>query len=125
MKVITLAFSAGAAAALIAMAPATLVSAQPDEAPAAAPAHGNWTLKEREKWLEERINRSRDDGSLAHSEFDHVRRELGDIRHDEDRMRDRHDGQLTDNETTRLEARLDNVAATIHWLRSENLDRPW
>ncbi|HEY2481852.1 MAG TPA: hypothetical protein VGI30_06595, partial [Caulobacteraceae bacterium] len=110
---------------LVGFAPATMVNAQPYEHGVASPTHGDWTLKQREDWLRERIDRSRDDGSLAHSEYDRVRNELGDIRHDEDGMRDHHGGQLTDNETTRLEARLDNVASTIHWLRAENLDRPW
>jgi hypothetical protein len=124
MKMFTLPVIAGAAA-LVSLAPATVVNAQTDEVAHASPTHGDWTLKQRENWLHERIDRSRDDGSLAHSEYDRVRNALDDIRHDEEKMRDHHDGQLTDNETARLEARLDDVASTIHWLRAENLERPW
>jgi hypothetical protein len=124
MKAFALSLIAGATAAVVSFAPLTIATAQPYE-PSASPTHGDWTLKQREDWLRERIDRSRDDGSLAHSEYDRVRHELSDIRHDEDKMRDHHDGQLTDNETSRLEARLDNVASAIHWLRAENLDRPW
>jgi hypothetical protein len=40
-------------------------------------------------------------------------------------MRDSHDGQLTDNETTLLEARLDDVAAKIHWAHEQAFQRPW
>lgn len=125
MKMFNLSVIAGAAAALVSLAPATMVNAQTDEVAHASPTHGDWTLKQRENWLHERIDRSRDDGSLAHSEYDRVRNALDDIRHDEEKMRDHHDGQLTDNETARLEARLDDVASTIHWLRAENLERPW
>jgi hypothetical protein len=125
MKVFTLSLIAGAAAALVGLAPATVINAQTYASASASPTHGDWTLKDREDWLRERIDRSRDDGSLAHSEYDRVHRQLSDIRHDEDQMRDHHDGQLTDNETARLEARLDDVASTIHFLRAENLERPW
>ncbi|HEY1448973.1 MAG TPA: hypothetical protein VGF33_10585 [Caulobacteraceae bacterium] len=124
MKVFTLSIIVGAAVAAIGAAPVSVAYAQVDRV-AASPTHGDWTLKDREDWLRERIDRSRDDGSLAHSEYDRVHRELSDIRHDEDQMRDHHDGQLTDNETVRLEARLDDVASTIHFLRADNLERPW
>jgi hypothetical protein len=107
---------AGSAAALLGAAPAAPVFAQD---------HGNWTLRQREDWLHDRIQRSRDDGSLDRVEFERVKHELGDLRHDEDKMRDHHDGQLTDNETTELEARLDNLAAKIHWLREDTFQRPW
>ncbi len=125
MKVLTFCLIVGAAAAVTGLAPATIANAQPDEHAVASPTHGDWTLKQREDWLKERIERSRDDGSLAHSEYDRVRHALDDIRHDEDHMRDHHKGQLTDNENERLEARLDDLASTIHWLRAENLERPW
>ena len=125
MKILTLSLIVGAAAAMTGLAPATMVNAQPVEHEVTSPTHGDWTLKQREDWLKERIERSRDDGSLAHSEYDRVRHALDDIRHDEDHMRDHHKGQLTDNENVRLEARLDDLASTIHWLRAENLERPW
>jgi hypothetical protein len=116
MNILKLTVLASSAAALLCAAPVTSVCAQD---------HGNWTLRERESWLHDRIEKSRDDGSLDHVEYDRIRHALDDIRHDEDRMRDHHDGQLTDNETTELETRLDNVAATIHWVHESNFVKPW
>ncbi len=87
--------------------------------------HGNYTLKQREDWLYDRLSKSQDDGSLDHHEYERVRHELADIRSSEDSLRDAHDGQLTDNETTDLESRLDSVADQIHWLHENNFQRPW
>lgn len=88
-------------------------------------ASGNWTLREREDWLGDRLRVARDDGSIDGAEFDRVRHELDRIRNDENNMRSYHDGQLTDNETTTLEARLDGVADQIHWLHEDKFQRPW
>jgi hypothetical protein len=82
-------------------------------------------LKEREHWLDDRLDKARADGSIERSEFERVHRELSSVRREEDRMRDHHDGQLTDEETTRLEARLDDVASQIHWLHEHGFQRPW
>lgn len=88
--------------------------------------HGNWTLREREDWLGDRLRVARDDGSIDGSEFDRVHHELDRIRDDENRMRGEHDGgQLTDNETSTLEARLDGVADQIHWLHEDQFRKPW
>ena len=130
MKPLTLTLLAGAAAAaLLSLAPLSMAMADPDDAPAPAVVvttdHGNWTLKQREEWLADRLDKSRDDGSLDHHEYDRVKHELHDIHEDEERMRDHHDNQLTDNENSVLEARLDDVAAKIHWLRENTFTRPW
>jgi hypothetical protein len=71
------------------------------------------------------LAKARDDGSIEDHEFDRVRHELSRIRDDEDRLRDAHDGQSTDNETTDLEARLDGVAAQIHWMHEQSFQKPW
>jgi demethoxyubiquinone hydroxylase (CLK1/Coq7/Cat5 family) len=115
----------GAATALMALASAPAVRAQAVDTSAVVSDHGNWTLKEREHWLSDRLDKARDDGSIDHHEYMRVRDELSGIRDDEDRLRDHHDGQLTDNETTDLEARLDTVASQIHWLHEESFQRPW
>ena len=122
MKVLDLALLLGGVAALFAVTPVVTANAQDA---AVVSDHGNWTLREREEWLHHRIDVSRDNGALDRVEYDHVRRELNDIRHQEDSMRDHQDGQLTDNQTANLEARLDDVAAHIHWLNQASLDRPW
>jgi dihydroxyacetone kinase len=119
--------AAGAASALI-LAPMAAANAQsmtPASAPMAAPEHGSYTLKERESWLHERLDKARSDGAIDHGEYSRVKDELGSIQNTEDRMRDHHDGQLTDNQTAMLEGRLDAVAEKIHWLHEDSFQRPW
>ncbi|MHB8529623.1 MAG: hypothetical protein ACYC8V_08965 [Caulobacteraceae bacterium] len=124
MKTLTLSLLAGGAAALVSLAPLAVARAQ-DEPPTVAAEHGNWTLAQREHWLDNRLDKAKDDGSIDHHEADRVKHELHDIHEDEERMRDHHDGQLTDNETAALETRLDAVADKIHWLHENSFRRPW
>ncbi len=123
-KMLGMALAAGGAAALFATVPLAAVQAQ-DEAPAVAADHGNWTLKEREDWLKSRLDKAKDEGSLDHHEYDRVKHDLNRIHDSEEAMRDHHDGQLTDNQTTDLEAQLDDVASKIHWLHENSFQRPW
>ena len=127
MKTFALCLLAGGAAALASLAPVSVAFADNDEAapPAVAAEHGNYTLKQREEWLESRLDKARDDNSIDHHEYERVRHSLKAIHEDEERMRDHHDGQLTDNETATLEARLDDVAKTIHWLHENSFEKPW
>ena len=125
MKIPTLSLLAGGAAVLIAAVPMAAVNAQSAMAVTVAADHGDYTLKQREEWLHNRLDKSRDDGSLDRGEYERVNHELGDIRSDEDGMRDHHDGQLTGNETATLEARLDGVADKIHWLHESSFRKPW
>jgi hypothetical protein len=117
---------ASGAAALLSLAPLTAALAHQDDLPGGA-AHqsGNWTLKQREEWLASRIDKAHDEHDIDGHEADRVNHELDRIRHDEDKMRDHHDGQLTDNETADLEARLDDLAAKVHWLHENAFQRPW
>jgi hypothetical protein len=116
-----------AAAFLLALsAPAGLAAAQMVDANATVSAdHGNWTLKQREDWLTDRLHASRDDGAIDGHEFDRVSREMDHIRDDENRLRGDHDGQLTDNETIALEGRLNAVADQIHWMHENQFRKPW
>lgn len=118
-----------AAAAFLAFAPASFAQDEPPPGgpppAAAAPDAGNWTLKQREDWLSSRIDKAHDDGDIDGHEADRVHHELDRIKDDENRMRDHHDGQLTDDETTELEARLDQMASQIHWLHEHAFQRPW
>ncbi len=125
MKTFNLPLSGLAACAVLGLACPPAVHAQDVDASAVVADHGNWTLKQRENWLGDRMDKARDDGSLDHHEFERVRHELSRIRDEEDSLRDRHDGQLTDNETADLEARLDGVADQIHWLHENSFRRPW
>lgn len=125
MKRFNTILSAAAATAMLSLAPLSIGHAQAVDASATVASHGDWTLKQREDWLYGRLDKARDEGALGHDEYDHVRGRLHAIRDDEDRLRDQHDGQLTDNETAELETRLDNVADQIHWLHEQNFQRPW
>jgi len=87
--------------------------------------HGDWTLKQREDWLTSRLEKAAADGSLDRHEYERVNHDLASIHADEDQLRDRHEGQLTDTETAALEVRLDGVAGQIHWLRENSFQRPW
>jgi hypothetical protein len=129
MKSLNTLLAAGSAVAMLSLAPmavhAQAVEGVAVDTSAAVSPHGDWTLKQREDWLYNRLDKARDDGSVNSAEFDRVHHEMDRIRDDENRQRDDHDGQLTDNETTMLEARLDNVAGQIHWLHEDAFRRPW
>jgi hypothetical protein len=126
MNTLTLSLAAAGAAALCTFGALSLAQAQDEAPPAAAVEHGNWTLSQREDWLKSRLDKAKDDGSLDRHEYDRVKDEINDIHHDEGKMRGRHDhGELTDNETADLEARLDHVADQIHWLHENTFQRPW
>jgi hypothetical protein len=86
---------------------------------------GGWTLKRREEWLNDRINKAHDEHVLDGREADRAHHDLDRLRDDENHMRGRHDGQLTDNETTSLEARLDDLADQIHSAHEDAFRRPW
>ncbi len=85
----------------------------------------DWTLKRREDWLNDRINKAHDEHALADREADRAHHELDRLRDDENRMRGRQDGQLTDNETVELEARLDSLSDRIVTLHNDAWRRPW
>jgi hypothetical protein len=124
MKLLTLSLIAYGGAVALTLSPLTHVAAQPDIA-AVAPSHGDWTLHERERWLSDRIGKSRDDGALDRVEYDQARHTLDDLRQEEDRMKDHQHGELTDNQTAELEARLDAMASEIHWAHQQAFEKPW
>lgn len=130
MKSLKLLAICGAAAALACMAPAVpafaqAISGSAVDSDAVVGDHGDWTLKEREDWLRDRLQMARNDGSIDDAEFDRVHHELDRIHDSESDMRGQQDGQLTDNETASLEARLDGVADQIHWLHEDQFRKPW
>ncbi len=126
MRVLTFSLIAYAASIALSLSPMSPARAQDSQAMAATSvSHGDWTLREREDWLHDRLEKSRSDGSLDRTQYDRAKDELSDLRHEEDRMRDGGHGQLTDNQTADLEARLDDMAATIHWAHESAYTRPW
>ncbi len=128
MKTSTL-LAAAAAAALLAAPAAFAQDVAPANAlpPVTVPVHdsGNWTLRQREDWLNDHINKAHDEKDVTDHEADRAHHELDRLKDAENHMRGRHDGQLTDNETNELEAQLDQMAAQIHWEHENAFARPW
>jgi hypothetical protein len=127
MKVIRSLLAAAPAAMLIYLAQPAQVLAQPAAGYDVAPAthSGDWTLKQREDWLYDRLHKARDDGSINGHEFDRVHGQLDQIKDVEDHMRDHQHGQLTDDQTARLESRMDDLADHIQALHENAFQRPW
>jgi hypothetical protein len=127
MKLLTTSLAAYSGAILLSLSPWSAASAQSDPAVAAAPmaAPGNWTLRQREDWLNDKLEKSRGDGSLDRAQFDRAHRDLTDLRREEGNLRDAAHGELTDNQTAELEARLDTMAAKIKWANAAAYAQPW
>jgi hypothetical protein len=126
VRIFSISLLSAAATGLIALSSPMAANAQGVDASAVVGGgHGDWTLKQREDWLVSRLDKARGDGSVDNHEYERVRHDLAGIRDDEDQLRGRHEGQLTDVETASLEARLDGVAGQIHWLHENSFQRPW
>jgi hypothetical protein len=93
-------------------------------APALAQPTG-WDIERREQWMADRIDRGVADGSLDRREAYRVHAELRSIRREEDHMRMRHEGRLSEDDRIVLENRLDDLSHQIHWLREHNERAPW
>jgi hypothetical protein len=89
-----------------------------EQSPALDLIQGDFTLHRREDRLGAVLDRSVADHALGQAEYGRASRALADIRASEDRLRARHNGELTDSETFRLEGRLKTLAASLHW-------KPW
>jgi hypothetical protein len=75
-------------------------------------------IRARTDWLEQRIVRSRNNGSLSRSEARRAMQTLQGIRRDE-RIYWRDDGRLSGREANRIMARLDDLNAQIRWDRRD------
>lgn len=76
---------------------------------AMAHAQSYGSLDQREGWLNSRIDRARDDGSIDRYQARQLHNDVRDIRIDQDRMRDNDDGVLSGYDRDNLQARLDAV----------------
>lgn len=125
-----LTLAAGLAAGLTMIASANAQPPVPRDRVTVYPAtagadRGDWTLKRREDWLNDKINQAHDEHAIDNHQNDRAHDALNHLRDDENHMRDRHDGQLTDNETVALEARLDSLADEVLQARNDAWRRPW
>jgi hypothetical protein len=84
----------------------------------------NWDLNHREQWLQERVDRGLQDGSIDSTQARHVRQDLEQIHSEQLRLQNDNDGELMASDSDRLENRLDRVAHQIHWLKKDNDDMP-
>jgi len=129
MKIQTHARIGCAAAALLTLSSWNVAHAQNAivVAPALAPAvaHADWTLRQRQDWLNHKLETAVADGAMTDSSFNQARLEMRNLANEESRMRHDASGQLTPNQTSELEARLDIVSAKIRWANMTNEKRPW
>ncbi len=129
MKLVTLAILA-ASGAILAAAP-TL--AQPGDYRDYGGRHergrgeerGGYDLQGRIDWMQRRIDRGRDDGSLDRREAYRAQARLDDISRDVRRAERRNGGYLPPDQRAFLQARLDQLNDRLHWLRHNDERRPW
>lgn len=83
-------------------------------------------LDRRIDWMQRRIDRGRQDGSLDRGEAWRIQGQLDQIRQDSRRMRQHNGGNwLRGDQRDRLTARLNRLNDQIHWLRRNDDRRPW
>jgi hypothetical protein len=139
----TLSFAAMAASALVALCAPGLGAAQPydrhdwdrggdhrgDGWGRGADGRGEavaWNIDRRIDWMQKRINRGRDDGSLDRREAWRAQGQLDLIRSDAARMRAHNGGNwLRGDQRDRLNNRLNRLNDQLHWLRRNDERRPW
>jgi uncharacterized protein YcfJ len=72
-------------------------------------------LRARYDWLEERVRRGRDDGSLSRNEANRALTDISNVRREERRLTRR--GRLSERDMAYLQSRLDTVSSEIRWSR--------
>ncbi len=88
-------------------------------------APGGWDIDRRLDWVQDRIAHGRADGSLDRREAMHAQRSLNSIRNEERRDRYYNGGQLREGDRFRLQQRLDRLNDQLHWMRQNDVRRPW
>jgi hypothetical protein len=102
-------------------------AAQPYGPPRPPGAYGPaaWDIDQRIHWIQDRIVRGRDDGSLDGREFVRVQHELDSIKNEDRDDRYRNGGRLDEPTRHSLEERLNRLNDQIHWIHVRNEARPW
>ena len=107
-------------------APRTVVPL-PERGP--APGYGQqaqWSLDQREDWLQQRIDAGRADGSLTRREASRIQKGLNDVRNEQRRLMYRGHGRLRDSDREFLEQRLDHLRESVRWARqNDEHEAPW
>ena len=83
-----------------------------------------WSLERREDWLAGRIDRASDRGVLSGNEEQRGRQELGAIRAEQARLRERDGGRLSPEDRSYIVRRIDQLNSTLRW-EGANPPAPW
>ncbi len=77
-------------------------------------------VHQRIDWMQARIDRSRDNGSLDPRQVTYAQRELSDIRRMSDSLRDRDGGRLNEADRVYVQGRLDDLGQHLRWMRADS-----
>jgi hypothetical protein len=92
---------------------------------ASAAVGGDWTLSQREDWLADHLHLALKDDAIDARQYGSLRDALDVVRDQEARMRAAQGGELTDNQTARLEERLNGISDRMRSLSDEGFSEPW
>jgi hypothetical protein len=77
-------------------------------------------VEQRIDWMQQRIDRNRDAGSLDPRQVGYAQHDLNDIRRMDSDLRTRDGGQLNEADRGYLQSRLDSLGQNLHWMRADN-----
>jgi hypothetical protein len=83
-----------------------------------------WDVDQRITWVEDRIARAQEDGSIRGDVAWRARNQLADVRRDETRDRYRYGGRLPEAVRDSLLERVDSIGRSIRW-QDEEWRAPW
>jgi hypothetical protein len=73
------------------------------------------SLDQREALFQSRLDQALADGSIGEADFDRGKAELDAIKAEDQRLRERGQGRLTDSQVFLLGARLHDLSGSIRW----------